>query len=571
MSSSVSAFVDRRDAAAVIGLLAPFVLLARHYWWVCDDAFISFRYARHWVAGHGLRYNLGDHPPVEGFSNFLWVVLAAAIELIGLELTRWVPVVSLVCAMVLLTLVYRFLSRRLNVGRSISFLATLTLAVFPPFAVWATSGLETMAFALAMFVTFEALTHEDGPRVLGASLGGIALCLLRTEGVAWVVLLALIALTFRVRAWRKIALSLAVVLAAFALYFSLRYSYYGLPFPNPVYTKVSFNAAVALRGFRYVATFFLTFLTPFLVLPAIVVALRARGWTMMPIVLMTCAFPAYAIVVGGDWLTMGRFLVPGFAFAVILLGVSLEAVLALAPATVRTRATLGSAVAAIIVLGLLPGWDVHLVPDAFRYQFRFRYTNPRRTEAWLWSAQKRRPLNARDGALALKRISKPGDSLVYGAIGAIGYYSELFIYDRYGLVSREVALRERREDEPLRSPGHDGEVSRGFFLPQRPTFLALASFEGGDLGGRVVEQANAWRELLSPRLWRSYVPDMVEVHDRPDTEAERVVMVLRLIEEGSDDPTAALSRPERRRARAARAEARWDAFFERARTLPGHD
>ncbi len=29
--------------------------------WVCDDAFISFRYARNLVEGHGLVFNVGEY------------------------------------------------------------------------------------------------------------------------------------------------------------------------------------------------------------------------------------------------------------------------------------------------------------------------------------------------------------------------------------------------------------------------------------------------------------------------------------------------------------------------------
>ena len=40
-----------------------YALLVRRFWFLADDAFISFRYARHWVEGEGLRYNLGGQPP----------------------------------------------------------------------------------------------------------------------------------------------------------------------------------------------------------------------------------------------------------------------------------------------------------------------------------------------------------------------------------------------------------------------------------------------------------------------------------------------------------------------------
>ena len=41
-------------------------------WFITDDAFISFRYARNLLEGHGLVFNVGDR--VEGYSNFLWVL-----------------------------------------------------------------------------------------------------------------------------------------------------------------------------------------------------------------------------------------------------------------------------------------------------------------------------------------------------------------------------------------------------------------------------------------------------------------------------------------------------------------
>jgi arabinofuranosyltransferase len=563
MSPRPTASLTRRDGAVFAAIAATFVLMARHFWWVCDDAFISFRYAQYWAAGHGLRYNLGEHAPVEGFSNFLWIVPTALVERAGGDPTLWMPILSILCGVALLALVFRFSLIRLQLDRRVACAATLSLAVFPPFAVWATSGLETMAFALAIFVVFELWLASEPSRPVAGALAAVAVCGLRTEGIAWVLVLAGLALVFRPRYRRSMALSLALAITAFSIYFLWRYDYFGLWFPNPVYTKVKFDAAVALRGFRYVVTFFLTFLTPFLLVPGIYAAIRSRRGELIPVTLMALAFPAYAIVVGGDWLAMGRFLVPGLAFVTIVFAVLLDRLVARAPVAGVFLLT-----AATIVVGALPGWDVHLVPESVRYQFWFRYSNPRHSEAWLWAAQKRRPESARTGALALKRISQPGDSLVFGAIGSIGYYSDLFIYDRYGLVTREVALRPREDDEPLRSPGHDREVSRGFFLKHRPTYVALANFAGDGLEDKILNQAESWRELLMPRLWRSYVPDLVEVDGHPDSEAERVVMVLRLIEEAPDDPIASAPRPARRAARAARASARWDAFFERVRAFP---
>ena len=53
---------------AVLSLHAAFVY---RFWWLNDDAFISFRYARNLARGEGIRFNVWDQTPVEGYSNFL--------------------------------------------------------------------------------------------------------------------------------------------------------------------------------------------------------------------------------------------------------------------------------------------------------------------------------------------------------------------------------------------------------------------------------------------------------------------------------------------------------------------
>ena len=60
--------------------------------YVVDDAFISFRYARNLVEGHGLVYNPGEH--VEGYSNFLWVLLEAALLASGAPILTGVKVLG---------------------------------------------------------------------------------------------------------------------------------------------------------------------------------------------------------------------------------------------------------------------------------------------------------------------------------------------------------------------------------------------------------------------------------------------------------------------------------------------
>lgn len=259
----------RRDAISLGLIWLPYTFLVNRFWYVSDDAFIVFRFAQNWVTGHGLRYNLGEHAPAEGYSDFLWVVVCAVFEYFRLDTAFWAPVFSFCCGLLFLGFLYRTLLYRLELDWPVVLFSVLSLACFPPFAVWSTAGLETMPFALALFVTFErmALRPERAAPVSGG-LMGLAVSLLRTEGVAWALVVGFVSCVSRRMAGQKcrrpLVIYLAIVIIGFSVYFAWRYSYYQVLFPNPVYVKVKFGPEVLLRGYRYVAFYFLTFLTPFL-------------------------------------------------------------------------------------------------------------------------------------------------------------------------------------------------------------------------------------------------------------------------------------------------------------------
>ena len=79
-------------------------------WFLTDDAFISFRYARNLLEGHGLVFNPGER--VEGYSNFLWVLELAAIwGLFGLRPEQVAPWLSVACTVGTLAAMLWWVSR----------------------------------------------------------------------------------------------------------------------------------------------------------------------------------------------------------------------------------------------------------------------------------------------------------------------------------------------------------------------------------------------------------------------------------------------------------------------------
>ena len=57
---------------ALVSSLIIFIVLCLQQPIVQDDAYISFRYADNYLAGHGLVYNTGER--VEGYTNFFWII-----------------------------------------------------------------------------------------------------------------------------------------------------------------------------------------------------------------------------------------------------------------------------------------------------------------------------------------------------------------------------------------------------------------------------------------------------------------------------------------------------------------
>jgi hypothetical protein len=240
--------------------------------------------------------------------------------------------------------------------------------------------------------------------------------------------------------------------------------------PNTAAAKVGFSMERLLRGADYVSVYLLTFLTPF----ATIGALFRLRWVikrpaLLAATLLFGGFFAYAILVGGDYMSMGRFLIPGIAFQTILFGVAIRHMPPILQHTVCCF---------LLVVGALPFFEIHLVPDHVRSEFHFRHNRSEFVnERQHWEFMQRNAERWRREGVLLKAHTVPGESLVEGAIGNIGYFSELTIYDRMGLVT---AIPGAASPDSLRSPGHDVRVPEQYFLPEKPTYLFAKSM--GDAG-----------------------------------------------------------------------------------------
>lgn len=364
---------DLPDYLATAALLTVYGLLARHFWFVTDDAYISFRYSWNWAHGNGVRYNLGDGMPVEGYSNFLWVAVGALIEALRLDITFWAPLLSTLCGGLLLVLFYRLVRVRFDVALVPAVMATALLGFSAQFAVWSTSGLETMPFALLVFITAERLLlRRGGMAPVTGAIAGVLLALVRSEGIAWTLVLLVLAVVSRLlqrqRVLRPAIVYTVAVLGVYAGYSAWRYVQFGTLVANTTLAKTAGIGVGDLvgglaylashgapsrdawsrmgvastqpasgpvmgawqdappgawwvwRGVCYVTVNVLTSLSWLLVVPCLAFALLPPRFAVgLAVAALSLAFPAYAVLASGDFMAFGRFLVPGLAFNALLM------------------------------------------------------------------------------------------------------------------------------------------------------------------------------------------------------------------------------------------------------------
>jgi len=503
-----------------IGLLAGLALLVAHalyFRFLCDDAFISFRYARNLANGHGLVFNPGFER-VEGYTNFLWVIVLAALDVVGIAPERAASAISILLTVFLWGLVARAALRLIPEGpwRAAVLLPTAWLAITRSVAVWSTSGLETRLFEVLVVAGVLRLIDDvaaaDGVRrraPIGAALLALA-ALTRPDGVLiGAATMATAAVVLAARRRLKVA-----DVAAHAIVFGaivgghllFRHAYYGDWVPNTYYAKVGGRSWWGM-GVAYLACFAIEY-AAWLWLPLIAAGaadlVKSRR-TEAPLLMAAAIVPhaAYVASIGGDHFEF-RPVDLYFPFIFLLMG---RGAAALCPRVLPRAA--GAAYAAIIALGLVAiPWQSHRqFTKEYSVGFpglgaargeRVSFLDPARDPVYRWPGLSRlaathrdllrtltsrlvgvrqeehalflatvRPEGERLRGLVAAGVLSPDTHVAMSAVGAIPYESDLRVLDRLGLTDAVVAKSGPGE---IRIMAHD-----------RHATLAYAAASGVDL------------------------------------------------------------------------------------------
>jgi arabinofuranosyltransferase len=464
-------------ATAVLMAIPLLVLLAHtaHYMpFVADDALISHRYAQRLLAGEGLTWT--DGPRVEGYSNLLWILLHAALGLVGIDLIVASRILGFGCAALVVWSLVQLHPRgpredaqtATDASSVSSALAIVTagaaLALCGPFAVWTIGGLEQpLIAALLAWAVVRVRPLLDGQALgfkpsihAGLPLG--LLCLSRPDspllaGVFGLAVLLVGGVTKR-SAWIS-ALGLGVWSVACTLgQLGFRLVYYRDWVPNTAYLKAHWTEERFGEGVDYV----LDGLTP--AIPLVLLAslgLVAAGFghhraRVGLLALLPLAWLSYVASVGGDIFPAHRHLIVALVCLALLAGEGLD--WAARGLLARKASAWGLALAGLLY-GLL---QLQLDEPA----------NARAVhERWEWDGEVMGPVfresfGDRDPLMAVT------------AAGSLPYFSGLRALDMQGLNDRHIA----RQPADKGIIGHD-HGDGAYVLDQQPDFMVFGQVIGG--------------------------------------------------------------------------------------------
>ncbi len=228
--------------AALLGALG--VQVARTFDFAAqpeEDAAILMRYARHVAAGHGIVWNVGE-PPVDGATDFLFMLLLAGLHRGGLPLEGAVRALDLLAHALTVVVVFAGARRFFAASRLAALVSAAFVAAGPALA-YTAACFGTPLFALTVAVAWCAAAwaaQETGPAAAVAfGAAALAMGLARPEGALLAVFMLLAVLYARGAGGSATTLrAFAAVFCGLGLaYFLWRWWYFGHSLPTPFYKK----------------------------------------------------------------------------------------------------------------------------------------------------------------------------------------------------------------------------------------------------------------------------------------------------------------------------------------------
>ena len=307
-----------------LGVARPLVILSAGLFlfflawtaWIADDAYITFRTIENWFNGFGPRWNVVER--VQTFTHPLWMLVLAA----AFGVTREIYYTALVVAMSVSLLSVGLFATRIAPTRFAAVFGLTCFTLSTSFVDFSTSGLEnplTHLLLVAFLIVFWG--EPTRPRRV-LTLSALTACMMMTRPDATLLLLPALGIAAWRAGWRQSLPALAVGFLPIVAWEFSSLTYYGFPFPNSYYAKLSpgiTQAARTSQGYVYLVDAAtrdpLTLLT---IVVSLALTCTRPGWRDWPIAAGMMIYLVAVVRIGGDFMA-GRFLTAPLFCAVALL------------------------------------------------------------------------------------------------------------------------------------------------------------------------------------------------------------------------------------------------------------
>ena len=310
----------------VLAISTYLILAFSFHWFIVDDVYISLRYARNLAEGYGLVFNTDKSNVVEGYSNFLWVIMESVLFLFRMktdEILKVISAVGVLFGAACIVLIYK-ITHLLTANKRTAIIAALFLCAVPEFAFWAIGGLETSMYIFWLLAgIYRYLIEKRNTRLhIGSMICLVMASLTRPEGlffalvfILWEVINGLV-FNRNIESSRRLRIRQTISAVAtfgllYSIYFLWRYDYYGHFFPNTFYAKKISNPEEVLHRIRQSSVFFVR-MFPFFALACIgyaqIRSTPAREKIM--VMLLMFVLMGFSFAARNEWMPGHRYELP---------------------------------------------------------------------------------------------------------------------------------------------------------------------------------------------------------------------------------------------------------------------
>jgi len=298
----------------------------QHGGYAVDDAYISFRFLDNWLNHEGLVFNPGEY--VEGYTNFLWIILLAPLRLLGVPPEAAALVVNFVCVLAVAYACYQCVRQLSGGDLTASIGVWALLAGYGSFAFWLTAGMEPL-LVTALLCWANTMVLRQGEINGKAALLYAAAVLTRPDALLFAI--AAFAFYIPIKPFQNKSKFLAylqnaaIFILPLIIHLIWRWSYYGEILPNTYFTKMHPDSSLMIRfGIAYFERFLWA---GGVVLVAITIAglVYKSLWSRFSLMVAAqiVVFCLYIIKVGGDYMLYFRFFIPLIPLLCILSAVTI--------------------------------------------------------------------------------------------------------------------------------------------------------------------------------------------------------------------------------------------------------